>query len=211
MTTTIYITRHGQTEWNVEKRMQGWSDSPLTELGVQQAKWLEERLKDTKLDVIYSSPINRALSTANIVNSKRHIPLYTDLRLREINMGIWEGLTQDEIEKLYGKELYDFWNAPKSYKPYSGESFYQVRQRTKELIKEIISENIGKDILIVTHTITLKAIMSFFQNTLIEDFWNPPFIHPTSLTVVRAENEKFEVLLNADSSHLRNLKEVKTI
>lgn len=211
MTTTIYITRHGQTEWNVEKRMQGWSDSPLTELGIQQAKWLEERLKDTKLDVIYSSPINRALSTANIVNGKRNIPLYTDSRLREINMGIWEGLTQDEIEKLYSKELYNFWNAPKLYKPYSGETFFQVRQRTKELVKEIISENIGKDILIVTHTITLKAIMSFFQNALIEDFWSPPFIHPTSLTIVRAENESFEVLLNADSSHLRNLKEVKTI
>lgn len=211
MTTTIYITRHGQTEWNVEKRMQGWSDSPLTKLGIQQAKWLEERLKDTKLDVIYSSPIDRALSTANIVNSKRNIPLYTDLRLREINMGIWEGLTQDEIEELYSKELYNFWNTPKVYKPYNGETFHQVRQRTEEFIKEIINKNIGKDILIVTHTIALKAIMSFFQNTLIEDFWSPPFIHPTSLTMVRVEDKGFEILLNADTSHLKNLKEVKTI
>lgn len=211
MTTTIYITRHGQTKWNVEKRMQGWKDSPLTELGIQQAKWLEERLKDTKLDVIYSSPINRALSTAQIVNNKRHIPIYTDLRLREINMGIWEGLTQDEIEELYGEELYNFWNAPKSYKPYDGETFCQVIQRTEEFIKEIISGNIGKDILIVTHTIALKAIMCFFQNTLMEDFWGPPFIHPTSLTVVRAENEGYEVLLNADSSHLTNLKESNAI
>jgi probable phosphoglycerate mutase len=211
MTTTIYITRHGQTEWNVEKRMQGWSDSPLTELGIQQAKWLEERLKDTKLDVIYSSPINRALSTANIVNSKRNIPIYTDLRLKEINMGIWEGLTQDEIQKSYSKELYNFWNVPELYKPYNGETFYQIRQRTEEFIKEIISKNIGKDILIVTHTITLKSIMCFFQNTLIEDFWGPPYIHPTSLTVVRAENQNFKVLLNADTSHLKDLKEVKAI
>lgn len=211
MTTTIYITRHGQTVWNTEKRMQGWSDSPLTELGIQQAKWLGERLKDTKLDVIYSSPINRALSTANIMNSKRNIPLYTDLRLKEINMGIWEGLTQDEIQESYSKELYNFWNVPQLYKPYDGETFYEIRQRTEEFIKEIISKNIGKDILIVTHTITLKAIMSFFQNTLIEDFWGPPFIHPTSLTVVRAENEDFKVLLNADTSHLKDLKEVKAI
>ena len=211
MTTTIYITRHGQTVWNTEKRMQGWSDSPLTELGIQQARWLEERLKDTKLDAIYSSPINRALSTANIMNSKRNIPLYTDLRLKEINMGIWEGLTQDEIQKSYSKELYNFWNVPQLYNPYDGETFYQIRQRTEEFIKEIISKNIGKDILIVTHTITLKAIMSFFQNTLIEDFWGPPFIHPTSLTAVRAENENFKVLLNADTSHLKDLKEVKAI
>lgn len=211
MTTTIYITRHGQTVWNTEKRMQGWSDSPLTELGINQAKWLEERLRDTKLDVIYSSPINRALNTANIVNSNRHIPIYTDSRLKEINMGIWEGLTQDEIEKSYSKEVYNFWNAPKLYKPYNGESFYQMRQRTEEFIKEIMGENVGKDILIVTHTITLKAIMCFFQNTLIEDFWGPPFIHPTSLTMVRVENESFKVLLNADTSHLRNLKEVKPI
>src|SRR3712207_163192 len=105
--TTIYLTRHGQTEWNLNKRLQGWKNSPLTKLGISQAKALGERLKDTQIDVIYSSPIERAYKTAEIIKGNKDIEIIKHDGLKEFNYGDWEGLTIDEIEKnpIYTKEL----------------------------------------------------------------------------------------------------------
>ncbi len=71
--TKLYITRHGETLWNTEGRMQGWNDSPLTDLGIKQAEWLRERIKDLKIDVIYSSPSGRAYNTAEIIKGNREL------------------------------------------------------------------------------------------------------------------------------------------
>ncbi|EQB85893.1 hypothetical protein M918_16965 [Clostridium sp. BL8] len=73
--TRLYITRHGETLWNTEGRMQGWNDSPLTDLGIKQAEWLRDRIQDEKIDAIYSSPSNRAFKTAEIVRGGREIEI----------------------------------------------------------------------------------------------------------------------------------------
>ncbi len=87
---TLYITRHGETKWNTEKRMQGWSDSSLTENGVKNAILLGNRLKDIEFDAIHTSPSQRTIITANLIKGDRKIPLIPDDQLKEINMGIWE-------------------------------------------------------------------------------------------------------------------------
>lgn len=211
MTTTLFITRHGQTMWNTEKRMQGWNDSPLTEMGINQAMCLNERMGNTDIDYIYASPIGRAYKTAQIVRGNRDIPIITDNRIREINMGKWEGMTQEDIDSLYKEQLFNFWNAPHLYKSIEGESFLQVKERTSNFIEEIVKKHQGKNILIVTHTVALKSIMSYIQNTSLEQFWAPPYIHPTSLTVVKIKGNNKEVLMYADASHLKDLKEIKAV
>lgn len=94
--TKVYLTRHGETEWNEKGIMQGWGDSPLTELGKNQAKWLGERIRDLHIDVIYASPIGRAFNTAEIIRGDREIPLIAYDGLKEIKIGGWEGLNQEE-------------------------------------------------------------------------------------------------------------------
>src|SRR5437660_4539262 len=92
--TTIYIARHGQTQWNVEKRMQGRQDSPLTEQGIRQATWLRDTLKHVDFDAMYTSPSPRARRTAEILRHQRERELTLHGDLQEIHMGSWEGKTQ---------------------------------------------------------------------------------------------------------------------
>ena len=159
--TKVYLTRHGETEWNEKGIMQGWGDSPLTELGKKQAEWLGERMKDLHIDVIYTSPIGRALNTAKIVRGDREIPLVEHDELKEIQIGGWEGLNQDEMKNLSEDNYYNFWNVPSKYIPTGdGETFNEVKERSFNAISEIIEKEKGKTILIVTHTLTLKSYLT---------------------------------------------------
>lgn len=96
--TVFYLTRHGQTEWNLQKRMQGHQNSALTALGEQQAEWLRDRLEVENLGAIYSSTSPRALHTAQILRGKRSLPIHQQVSLMEINMGSWEGMNTDQIQ-----------------------------------------------------------------------------------------------------------------
>lgn len=95
----LYIARHGQTQWNVEKRMQGWLDSDLTELGLYNARALGERLKDIELNQVYISPSKRTEETAKTVLGSRRLPLVKDHMFREMSLGSWEGKKQEDIER----------------------------------------------------------------------------------------------------------------
>ncbi|WP_412973888.1 histidine phosphatase family protein [Paenibacillus sp. OAS669] len=98
MKTTLYLTRHGETEWNVEGKLQGHKDSPLTNLGKRQAKWLGASLKEIEFDAIYSSPSPRTYQTAEIIREERKIELSSCDSLKEIGLGSWEG-QKDHILK----------------------------------------------------------------------------------------------------------------
>src|SRR5690554_4521335 len=88
----IYLTRHGQTEWNVIGKLQGWGNSNLTEKGIENAKRLSQRLKEVNFDYVYSSPQQRALDTAKLIRGDRNIEINVLDDLREIGFGSWEGM-----------------------------------------------------------------------------------------------------------------------
>lgn len=202
MKTKVYITRHGETEWNTQGRFQGFANSDLTELGVKQAVWLEQRIKDLDIDIIYSSPTGRAYETAKILEKSRGIGITTHDGLREINVGCWEGKTQDEIRELSTDNHFNFWNKPSLYIPSEGAETYEVMaDRSFATINEIIKNNQGKRILIVTHTIVIKTFMSRLEGRDIDTIWNPPFVKQTSLTEIDFDNDSYEIILNADMSH----------
>ena len=102
-TTTIYLTRHGQTEWNVQHRMQGHMDSALTSIGLQQAEWLSQGMRSVQLDAIYTSPSPRALRTAEIMRGERSTYLNLSDAFKEIGMGVWEGSDSAELEVQIGR------------------------------------------------------------------------------------------------------------
>ncbi|MGL5574908.1 MAG: histidine phosphatase family protein [Sarcina sp.] len=202
MRTKLYLTRHGETIWNTEGRFQGWANSDLTDLGVKQAKWLERRIRDLQIDIIYSSPTGRAYQTAEILRANRNLKIITDDGLREINVGVWEGKNQEEIKSLCMDNHYNFWNVPSMYVPTKGgESYKEMLDRSFNAISEIVKKNEGKRILVVTHTITIKSFMCMLEKREIDTLWHEPFVKQTSLTEIDFNSDEYEILLNADMSH----------
>ncbi|MBU5437416.1 histidine phosphatase family protein [Tissierella sp. MSJ-40] len=199
----IYLTRHGQTEWNTQGRLQGWQNSPLTEKGRKDAKLLGERLSKIPLDIIYSSSSQRALDTAKIIKGNRNIETIIDDNLREINMGPWEGRILEEIEKENPVEYFNYWNAPHLYVPLKGgEYFEDVQKRSVAVIDKIIKEGKYKNVLVVTHGITLKNILNYYDNKAMENLWDTPFIQGTSLSKIEVRDEGIHVPFFGDTSHL---------
>ena len=146
--TIIYLIRHGQTEWNLEGKMQGHNDSPLTKVGITQAQKLHDRLINKKIHSIYSSESKRAYDTAKIIQGNRNIPFYTSEGLKEINMGKWEGMKQTDIMAQYPNDWNNFWKNPEKYTPIGeGESYKKFINRVIPTLNNIISSNQGKNIL----------------------------------------------------------------
>jgi broad specificity phosphatase PhoE len=201
----LYITRHGETQWNSESRLQGWKDSELTDNGKRNAVALGERLKQIHFNAIYSSPIERAVKTAKLIRSHRMIPIRLEEGLKEINFGDWEGKVKEEIEQQSKQEFFDFWNAPHLYnhEPHKGESLTDLKCRIEQVLKNIIADNKDGNVLIVTHGVAIRAILSYFMNIPTEKWWEGPFIEGTSLTLAHYDGETFQVRMIGDTSHIK--------
>lgn len=199
----LYLTRHGQTEWNLERRLQGWKNSNLTPKGRKGAELLRQRLRHVDLDVIFSSPSMRARETSEIIVKGRNIDINFEDNLREIHSGKWEGKSLSDIEKLYPEEYYAYQNTPDLYKADNGgETFFQLQERAISAIDKIINENKYENVLIVTHGVTARIIIAYFENWPIEKLWETPHIYNTSLTQIDIEGENVSIPLYGDTSHL---------
>jgi broad specificity phosphatase PhoE len=199
----IYITRHGETQWNTENRIQGWSNSNLTNKGIENAKRLGESLSSVNIDLIYCSPLGRTIETAKYILGNKNTEIIIDEHFKEMNLGAMEGMTRSQAMKEYPKEYTDLWDKPHVYEPIGGESFIDLIDRVKQGLNNIIKDNAkDKNILLVAHTIVIKAIFVIVKGIELEKFWSPPFIKDTSLTIIDAENGKMKITLEADISHL---------
>lgn len=151
----IYLVRHGQTDWNLEKKIQGHIDVPLNNNGKRQAELVSEAIKDLKINKIYSSDLVRAKETAAIINKKLNLKITLDNRLREFNYGDLEGV----VKTTFSEDIWDEFNSnPERIHAESSESVYN---RIKEFFDEL---NINDNILIVTHGGALRVIMYYFNN-----------------------------------------------
>ncbi|MCE5172365.1 histidine phosphatase family protein [Paenibacillus profundus] len=203
--TILYLTRHGQTEWNVDKRMQGHKDSPLTSLGVLQAEWLQKRLKTIPFDAVYSSSSPRALRTAQIAAGGNHATIMPMDELKEINMGLWEGRRIEFIQEHHAQEYVDFFNKPHLYQPTgSGETYMQLMNRVIPAIDGILSKHQGEKVLIVTHRLTLKTIMGYYGNKELYELSSLPDIESTSLCRISVKKNVPSIEMYGDTSHYQN-------
>ena len=191
--TKLYITRHGETEWNTQQRFQGQHDSPLTKHGVEQANLLSEYLQNIPIDAIYTSSCNRAVVTANIINSNRNLPFYACDELREINFGIWEGMSAVEVKEKYPYDLHKYFNLPDEYIPNNGgETFDEVRLRILKKIEEIVSAHLNETILIVVHGNVLRILHAYFSNCSLSEIWR--FLaKPASLSLLTVTDGNYEI------------------
>ncbi|MEH7344474.1 histidine phosphatase family protein [Bacillus sp. JJ1532] len=197
----LFVIRHGETEWNTQKRMQGRLDSDLTEKGKKDARSLGDRLRETDFVRIISSPSNRTLETAKLVVGERAVAIETDERLMEIHLGDWQGKVEADIEKEYPTHFHAYWNLPALYESVGGESFSDVKERILEFLLELEKATPSGNVLVVTHGVVIKALYLLCRNAPIEEIWNPPFIHGTSLTTIKMQDGKMELILEGCTAH----------
>lgn len=203
----LYITRHGETVWNIQKRMQGHKDSPLSQLGARQAEWLAEALKDVEFEAAYSSSSRRALQTTRIIVGSRDIPVVPMDGLMEINLGVWEGLVFSEAESLYPEEYKNFWNYPNRYSPVGGETIEALIERAGRTLETIAKRHNCGNVLVVTHAVTLKAMAAYVEKKEIKDLWSGAYMKQACLNVLEYDNGHWNPVKWGDVSHYREAAE----
>lgn len=186
--------RHGQTEWNRVRRLQGHSDIDLNENGVSLAKEIGEKLRDVKIDRVFTSPLKRAKDTAGYVIGDRKIPIIIEDRIEEISFGIWEGrcFKPDNCEVPIDV-FKDFNDEPSKYvPPEGGESIKDMCERTRSFLDELIHTSKYQDetILISTHGAATRALMYNLLPHELDDFWLGKVPPNCSLNIFEIENGK---------------------
>ena len=158
--TEILITRHGETDWNVQKIFRGRADIDLNSAGRKQAEALALFLKGTKLDAIYTSPLERALRTAQIVAGQQHrLRMETDIDLVDFDYGEWQGVSEEDVKEKY-PELYGRWlKEPHKVKIPGGESLNDVKKRVLRALDTIVAEHETGTVMIVSHRILMKTLI----------------------------------------------------
>lgn len=159
----IYIFRHGETDWNRERRLQGHTDIPLNETGRNQARELAKKVHALQPELILSSDLSRALETATIVNDLLQVPMHLSDNLRECRMGEPEGMLRDEVLALYGQDAWDRWISVKEsdqdFVFKNGESKREHLVRMTGYIESFLQENPNlKRIAVSTHGASLRRL-----------------------------------------------------
>ena len=152
MTTRFIVVRHGETQWNVERRVQGWGDSALTEKGREQADAIGKRLARERFDRLVASDLGRALETARRIGVHCGLPVVTDARLRERSFGVGEGMVYDDIDRAY-PDVFSRERAttdPDRVIP-GGESRRQFHDRIHGAFEALARENDGRRVAVVSH------------------------------------------------------------
>jgi 2,3-bisphosphoglycerate-dependent phosphoglycerate mutase len=156
--TDILLVRHGETLWNQQGRMQGQHDSPLTELGVRQARLLARRLKDVAFAALYSSDLGRAHRTAVSIADETGHEIVSDARLRERHFGVFEGLTHTEIKQRYPEDYDRFASRDPHYAMPGGETAVEFQHRCLACLAEIAERHGGETTVVVAHGLVLDAM-----------------------------------------------------
>jgi len=162
----LYVVRHGQTDWNIQGKIQGTTDIELNSTGINQAKQVAELLKNVKLDVIYSSPLKRTVDTAKIINQYHNSNIIKDIRIIERNFGDFEG-TQNVL-----KDISDYLDYEKNLNTNNVESIKDLFNRIENFLTDIYNtyKNTDINILLVTHggaSVAITAIINNQKNNLI--------------------------------------------
>jgi broad specificity phosphatase PhoE len=161
MLTHITFVRHGETSWNATGRWQGHAFVPLNDEGRRQAARLAQHLIALagEISAIYCSDLARALETAQIIAATLEKSVLVDERLREIDMGEWQGLTGDEIKAWDSERYHKILNGSEDLARPGGESWQQVNERSLAVVEEILAVRQGQHVLVVSHGGTIRSLL----------------------------------------------------
>ena len=203
----IILVRHGETEWNVTNIFRGRIDIELNQTGMKQAELLAEYLSDTKVDAIYSSPLKRALQTAEVIARYHRLNVEIVPPLIDFDFGRWQGLSRREVKDKY-KELYAEWlENPHQVQIPDGEKLDDVRKRAFGVVESIIAKHEGTAIL-VSHRVVNKVLICALLGLDDSHFWN--IAQDTcGITSFTYENNRFVLAKHNDTSFLAPLQKAR--
>ncbi len=195
----LYLIRHGETIWNANGRWQGMMDIDLNEIGIQQAEALGELLKPHPIKAIYASDLKRARITAEKIAQHKGLDVHTDPRLRELNLGILQGLTYEEIKAAHPEEFQSLTTSFLDAKMPQGESRREMQHRAHQAVMDILKHEHSEEIAIVSHGGTIRVLlMRWFPNSDLGE----NRITNTSITTVEYRNEQFHLKAVGETPHL---------
>lgn len=168
---TFYLVRHALTDWNEEDRFQGVSDIPLNQKGREQALALSRRLANMSINGIISSDLLRARETARIITQFYDLDLILDSRLREMDFGLWEGMTYDEVKAEYPERAASWEQNWTEVTTPDGENFQGFTDRVHEFCQESLLEQQPGDVLVVAHGGSLGVVLCFLMGLNPERYW----------------------------------------
>jgi len=163
--TKIFLVRHGETEWNMQNRLQGNKDSPLTPGGIQQALEVKKSLEQFTIDHAYVSPLKRAKDTMRIILNDREVEVAIKDNLREINLGPWEGKTRQETALSHPDEYMAFWERPDLFNLPGADTLLELQYRIVKELESIFATGKNTNNLVVSHWIAIKVALAHYSST----------------------------------------------
>lgn len=201
--TRLYLLRHGETTWNIERRYQGMLNSPLSDAGWEQTSRTRDVLRDLPLRAVYSSPLARALDTAQAIAQPHRLPVIAVEGLSEIRVGEWEGLLVGEIEARYAAAVHQWYNAPHLARIPGGETIEEMRGRAVTAIEEIRRRHEGEAVAVVAHGGVNKTILLTALGVPLANYWRIRQ-HNACINVLEYEGDRVRVLVINETSHLES-------
>lgn len=208
MMKSIYLIRHGETEWNKIRRFQGFNkDIELNEAGRCQARMLQQAMAEISFDRIVASDLIRARETAEILNEPHGLTIELDPKLREMNFGCWEGLNFQQVKEKYPREAEIWLTEPETLKIPGGETFQELFDRVWQRFVFWTQKNDYQNMAIVCHGGTCAALICGVLNAPIENMWQ--YLQGnTAVNIVEMEVAGQYILKGFnDKSHLENQNE----
>lgn len=197
----IFLVRHGVTVWNQERRYCGVSDIGLSELGERQTELVGEFLRPQKLALIYSSPLKRCVATAKALRTSNDVCVESLAALAEINFGLWEGLTFEEIQRDYPEQLKCWCENPNDFTFPKGESVCEFYKRVLGAMEIVLAEK--EDVLVVAHGGSLRVIICNLCGWPMESLHSFE-LAPASVTILKSYERSTVVKVLNETCHLGN-------
>ena len=201
--TQIILVRHGQTEWDRVERFRGRADVPLNEVGVAQAEAAGRRIAaEWQPTAVYSSPLPRAVQTAEAIARPLNLPVEIAPGLVDIDYGQWQGLTLDEVRQQWPREIEGWYHAPHLARIPGGEGLAFLRARAMGFVREMAAQHKGQTIVMVGHTVVNGVILSGVLDMPDGNFWRLRQDNG-AISALEIEVPRFAVMLLNDTSHLK--------
>ena len=199
--TTIILARHGETEWNAEEIFRGRVDVDLNETGIREAELLAEHLSYMTIAAVYSSPLKRALQTAEMIARHHDVKVEVSPQLIDLDYGEWQGLSHETVRDRYGQLYHEWLNNPQLVKMPAGESLDDVRRRAISLVEDITAK--AEDtVVLVSHRVVHKVLICALLALDISHFWNIR-IDTAGISVFAYEDDRFVLTRHNDTSFLK--------
>jgi broad specificity phosphatase PhoE len=196
------LIRHGQTEWNQKERFRGWVDIDLDETGIRQAEAAAPRIARWEVSAIYASPLRRAMATAEIIAHPLRIPVTPLEGIIDMNFGVWQGLSIDEVKHNY-PALFKLWRySPETLEIPEGDSLEDVRKRSAAAIDDLAARHKDATVVLVTHRVVCKVLLCHLLGLDNSHFWQIEQ-DTAAINLFEIHEGNATVTLLNDTCHLR--------